>query len=84
MKIAYSGIDLIEGKVKYNSKMMQGLVEKTHPKKISPYYFTFINDDFTQADIIVTTADTLLDIIIIDIEKCESRIQRAESEFEKQ
>ncbi len=84
MKIAYSGINLVEGKVKYNSKILKALVEKTNPKKVSPYYVTFVGDDFAQADIIITKTETLLDIIIIDIEKCESRLQRTETEFEKQ
>ena len=83
MKIACAGIDLVEGKVKYDSKIMRDLVEKANPKKISPYYVTFTSDDFDQADIIVTAKDALLDIVISDIEKCESRIQRTETEFEK-
>ena len=56
MKIAYTGLDLPEGKIRYNDSIFNGLAEKFQPEKVSPYYFEFLPDDYEAAD--VTAAAT--------------------------
>lgn len=82
MKIAYSGLDLPEGKFKYDDPVVKQLVEKFDPKKISPYFFNFIADDFEQADAIVVAPDNILDLLIFDMEKIENRIARVSDDNE--
>ena len=82
MKIAYAGLDIPEGKVKYDDPIVNQLVEKFDPKKISPYFFNFIADDFEQGDAIVVAADNVLDILIFDMEKIEGRIARISDDAE--
>jgi hypothetical protein len=77
MKIAYSGMPLPEGKVKYEDSVVHSLAEKFAPKKITPYYFEFIGDDFAAADIIILSRDRVLDLLIYDIEKIETRLERS-------
>ena len=82
MKIAYAGLDLPEGKVKYDDPTVKRLVEKFEPKKVSPYFFAFIGDDFEKADAIALSADSVLDLLILDMEKIENRIARTSDEKE--
>jgi ribosome-binding ATPase YchF (GTP1/OBG family) len=83
MKIGFTGIALPEGKVKYNDERMNALVEKDKPKKVSPFYAEFMKDNFVQAESIIVAKDAVLDLLIQDIEKCESRVERCETEEEK-
>lgn len=83
MKIGYSGIDIPEGKVKYNNKKMNALVEKDKPKKVVPFYAEFVKKDFVQTDVIVIPKENILDILILDMEKCEARHERSEDDNEK-
>lgn len=83
MKIAYTGIELPEGKVKYNDERMDALIEKDKPKKVVPFYIEFGPEDFAQADIIVVPKENILDLLILDMEKCETRAERTEDENEK-
>jgi ribosome-binding ATPase YchF (GTP1/OBG family) len=83
MKIAYTGVDLQEGKVKYIDDKLNALEKKVEPQKVSPYYAEFIGNDFIQADVIVIPRDNLLDLLILDIEKFEARLQRSTDEQEK-
>ncbi len=83
MKIGYHGCNLPEGKVKYNDPRFLKLVDKCRPKKISPYYAEFIRDEFVQTEAIVISRASVLDLLINDIEKIESRLERTESESEK-
>ena len=80
MKIAYSGLDIQEGKEKYDDPVVTELVAKFEPKKVSPYFFEFSPDDFDKADAIAITADTILDLLILDLEKLENRIERLEAD----
>jgi ribosome-binding ATPase YchF (GTP1/OBG family) len=82
MKIANTGLDLPQGKIKYNDKIFVDFVEKFQPKKVSPYYFEFLPDDYESADIIVMTAESVLDLLILDMEKIESRLSRTEDPAE--
>ncbi len=83
MKIGYSGIAIPEGKVKYNDIRMDGLVDKCQPKKVTPFYVEFVPDEYVKTDMIIVTPDTVLDVLISDIEKCEARLERSEDETEK-
>jgi hypothetical protein len=83
MKIAYSGLDLPEGKTKYNDQIFLALVEKFQPAKVSPYYFEWLPGDFASADIIAIAEEYLLDLLIIDMEKIEVRLARTEDPIER-
>ncbi len=83
MKISFTGIDLAEGKVKYNDPMLIELEKKFSPKKVSPFFAEFAKDSWDKAESIAIHADNLLDLLIVDIEKLENRIERAEDEKEK-
>lgn len=84
MKIGYTGLSLPEGKVKYGDTRMDDLVAKCLPKKITPFYVEFIKNDFVQTEVIVISEGTILDILILDMEKCETRIMRSEDPGEKE
>ena len=83
MKIAFTGLELPEGKHKYDDSIFNGLVRKFEPAKQSPYYFNFLADDYQEAEAIVITEDSLLDLLILDMEKVETRLSRAEENAEK-
>lgn len=78
MKVATTGLDLIEGKVRYNDPVFGGLVEKFQPAKQTPYYFEFHRDRYEEAQAIAIQADSLLDLLIHDLELVETRLSRAE------
>ncbi len=83
MKIGHNCPGLPEGKVKYSDDKMQALVDKCRPKKVTPFYAEFIKDEFVHTDVIVIPEGTILDILILDMEKCEARIARSEDPDEK-
>ncbi|MHA2219931.1 MAG: DUF933 domain-containing protein [Candidatus Hodarchaeales archaeon] len=83
MKIAYTKLDLPQGKIKYNDGIFVDLVEKFQPAKVSPYYFEFLTDDYEAADIIVIANEYVLDLLILDMEKIEGRLSRTEDPSEK-
>nr|VFK50333.1 MAG: Protein of unknown function (DUF933) [Candidatus Kentron sp. TC]VFK62651.1 MAG: Protein of unknown function (DUF933) [Candidatus Kentron sp. TC] len=76
MRIAVTGLDLPEGKVKYEDAVMSALADKFLPKKITPYYFEFLHDDYASANIIVIARHRILDLLIHDLEKVETRRDR--------
>ena len=39
MKIGFTGLDLPEGKIKYQDQKLNALSKKDKPKKISPFFF---------------------------------------------
>ena len=84
MKIAYTGLNLPQGKIKFNDEILLELVKKFQPKKVSPYYFEFFPDDYELADVIMINSECLLDLLILDIEKIECRLARTEEPFEKE
>nr|VFJ98489.1 MAG: Protein of unknown function (DUF933) [Candidatus Kentron sp. H]VFJ98614.1 MAG: Protein of unknown function (DUF933) [Candidatus Kentron sp. H]VFK03627.1 MAG: Protein of unknown function (DUF933) [Candidatus Kentron sp. H] len=77
MQIATTGMTLPEGKFKYEDPILSALADKFSPKKVTPYYFEFLPDDYESASIIVITRDRILDLLIHDIEKVETRRDRA-------
>ena len=82
MKIACTGLDLPEGKAKYDDPKVIVLTEKFEPKKVSPYYFEFLPDDYEEAEAIAISEDCILDLLILDIEKVENRLERTEDDTE--
>ena len=82
MKIAYTKIELPQGKMKYHDKVFLDLVEKFQPAKVSPYYFEFLPDDYASADIIAISEEYVLDLLILDMEKIEGRLERTEDPIE--
>ena len=76
MIISYTGIELPEGKVKYEDSILNELAEKDKPKKISPMFFEFIKEDFPNSFAIVVPESNLLDLLILDMEKIETRLTR--------
>ena len=76
MIISYTGIELPEGKVKYHDPVLKALVEKDNPKKVSPMFFEFIKEDFPNSFAIVIPESNLLDLLILDMEKIETRLTR--------
>jgi len=69
-------LNIPEGKIKYDDPVVAELTAKFEPKKVSPYFFEFFPDDFERADAIVISAETILDLLILDLEKLENRIDR--------
>jgi hypothetical protein len=83
MKVCSIGLDLPEGKVKYHDDKFVELVKKCDPLKVTPFYVEFIRDDFVHADAFVVGADSILDLLILDMEKLEARRDRTEDDVEK-
>lgn len=76
MKIAFTGLDLPEGKVKYEDSILKQLELKFEPKKVSPYFFEFVKDGYGVADAIAISRKNILDLLILDMEKIENRLGR--------
>ena len=76
MKIGFTGLELPEGKIKYNDKFLDALSMKDKPKKVSPFYVDFLPDEFDKCDVIVIARGNILDLLIHDIEKIETRMAR--------
>ena len=83
MRIAHTGLKLTDGKFKYVDAAFTALVEKFQPVKVSPYYFEFKADDYENAQAIAITAERVLDLLVLDMEKIESRLSRTEDAAEK-
>ena len=83
MKIAYTGLNLPEGKVKYNDRIFKDLAVKFQPAKSSPYYFEFLPEDYEAAHAIAIASDRVLDLLILDMDKIEGRLSRAKDPAEK-
>ena len=83
MKIGFTGIDITEGKTKFKDDILIALEEKDNPKKVSPYFAEFIRDEYVQSDAIVISKDNLLDLLILDMDKIETRLSRSAESDEK-
>jgi len=83
MKIAYTGFELPEGKVKYNDAILAELEKKFKPDKVSPYYIELLPEGFEAAEGIAIAKDSVLDLLILDMDKIEGRLSVAEDETEK-
>jgi ribosome-binding ATPase YchF (GTP1/OBG family) len=76
LKIGYRGLDLPEGKIKYNDQILDALSNKDKPKKVSPFYVDFLPGEFDKCDVIVIAKSSILDLLIHDMEKIETRMMR--------
>lgn len=74
MKIGFTGIELPEGKIKYNDDKLVALEKKDKPKKFSPFFAEFVRDEFIQSEAIVIPRNKILDLLILDMEKIENRL----------
>ncbi len=83
MKIGFIGLDIVEGKTKYNDEKLNKLAEKFSPQKITPYFAEFIAGDLPKADALAVAKDQLLDLLIMDMEKLEGRAANSSDEKEK-
>ncbi len=89
MKIGFLEIELEEGKVKFNDQNLNALEKKDKPKKVTPFFAEFVKDqselheELAQVDAIIIPAENILDLLIVDIEKVEIRLERAENDAEK-
>jgi ribosome-binding ATPase YchF (GTP1/OBG family) len=78
------GLELPEGKVKYQDERVLHLDRKFEAKKVTPFYAEFIKDDCQQCDGFIISREHVLDLLILDMEKLETRRDRAADELEKQ
>ena len=83
MKICFLGLDLPEGKVKYQDERIIRLDQKFEAKKVTPFYAEFIKDDCQQCDGFIISRERVLDLFILDMEKLETRGDRTADDFEK-
>ncbi len=83
MKIGFTGTELQEGKIKFNDKNLIALEKKDKPKKVSPFFAEFIRDELVHVEAIIIPADKILDLLIFDLEKIETRLSRTDNEEEK-
>ena len=83
MKIGFTGTELQEGKVKFNDKNLIALEKKDKPKKVSPFFAEFIRDELVHVEAIIIPADKILDLLILDLEKIETRLFRTNNEEER-
>ena len=84
MKICFVGLDLPEGKVKYQDERVLNLDKKFVAKKVTPFYAEFFKDDCQQCDGFIVSRERVLDLLILDMEKLETRRDRTPDAFEKQ
>ena len=83
MIIGFTGLDLPEGKTKYKDEKLIDLVAKDKAKKVVPFFAEFIKDEFVQSDAIVVPRSNILDLLILDMDKLETRLLKLESGDEK-
>ena len=83
MKIGFMGIDLPEGKTKYKDEKLIALEAKDKAKKVTPFFAEFIKDEFVQSEAIVVPKSNILDLLILDMDKLETRLSKLEDGDEK-
>ena len=82
MKVGFTGLDIPEGKSKYQDDILIALANKDKPKKVSPFFIEFLKNEYSNIDAIAVHKDCLLDILILDMEKIEGRINRIDNDSE--
>ena len=82
MKVGFKGLDIPEGKIKYQDEILTALALKDKPKKISPFFVKFLKNEYLDSDAIVIHKDYIIDILILDMEKIEGRINRSTNKDE--
>jgi len=83
MKIFNFGLDIEPGKYKYKPECLNKLAEKFSSQKVTPYSVEFIDNEPETADALIFDINKRLDLILIDLEKIENRLLRAEEKGEK-
>ena len=83
MKICFLGLDLPEGKVKYQDERVIHLDRKFEANKVTPFYAEFIKDDCQHCDGFIISREHLWDLFILDMEKVETRRDRTTDDVEK-
>jgi ribosome-binding ATPase len=84
MKIGILGLDLPEGKVKYQDDKVTTLEKKFSARKVTPFYAEFLKDDPDSCDGFVVAPESLLDLLILDMEKVEAHRDRTTDVQEKE
>lgn len=84
MKICFLGLDLPEGKVKYQDERVIHLDRKFKAKKVTPYYVEFIKEDCQKCDGFIVSREQVWDLLILDMEKLETRRDRTTDDVEKE
>lgn len=82
MKIGFAGLELPEGKIRYNDRILDALSAKDKPRKVSPFYAELLPDEFDRCDVIVIATSRILDLLIHDMEKIETRMARLSNQVE--
>lgn len=84
MRIGFTGLDLPEGKTKFRDETLIALELKDKPKKVSPFFAEFIRDEFNHSEVIVIPGKDILDLLILDMEKIETRLGRLDDAVEQE
>jgi len=84
MKIYNFGLNIEPGKYKYQNSCFNKLLEKFIPKVITPYMAEVLNTDIDRCEAVVFDREKRLDFVLIDLEKIEKRVLRAEGKNEKE
>ena len=74
MKIGFKNLNLEEGKIKYLDSFFEKLKYTNYSKKIIPFFVEFTKDISVKLDAIIISKDTILDLLIDDMERIESII----------
>jgi len=82
LKIGFTGIELEEGKIKFNDARLKALEKKDNPKKVSPFFAEFIRDELVHVEAIIVPREKILDLLILDLEKIETRLSRVSDQEE--
>ncbi len=83
MKIGFTGIELQEGKTKYKDETLIALEAKDKAKKVSPFFAELIKDEYVQSEAIVVPKNNILDLLILDMDKIETRLSKLDDGDEK-
>ena len=83
MKIGFTSVDIPEGKIKYKDENLVALEMKDNPKKVTPFFAEFIRDEFIQSEAIIIPGSKILDLLVLDMEKIETRLTRITNNNEK-
>lgn len=84
MKISFLGLNLSSGKVKIKDENLEELGKRFSSQKITPLFVEFIEKDFEKAEAIVVLKEKALDLLILDMEKLEERLNKSQDNFEKE
>jgi len=80
MKIGFIGLDVPEGKVKYEDERLNILAEKISPKKVNPFFVEFVSSDLVHCDVLVVLKEKVPDLLIPDIDKLEGQVEKTQDE----